>query len=379
MEGNQATPLNVSTDPTSVSQASALTPPPVLKPKSKKSLTAIIGFVIFLLLAGGAAAGYVYKDEIIKIVSKPKEVACTMEAKVCPDGSSVGRTGPKCEFAPCPTVSPQDKLKGETANWKTYANTVYGFSIKFPSSETISKCGGEPTNKIEISEPADGTEESCIFTHNSFISLDFLDMSLADLITISKSDGYKGEKTTISGKPAYIYFSHTTDNRKMKNVNIDNSPKGIITISALYEDSNLMKLFDQAVYTFKFTDKISTQNGEQIGEVFWSIKETDDINPKIVQEIKDAFKAYKPNLPNNESIELTLLLTSKTSSNYAIITAVIKDEKNEIVPSEPFEILLEKSQNIWNITPKASFCETLRKLPEDIMGSRREYYFGCFQ
>lgn len=29
--------------------------------------------------------------------------ACTMEAKLCPDGSAVGRTGPNCEFAPCPT------------------------------------------------------------------------------------------------------------------------------------------------------------------------------------------------------------------------------------------------------------------------------------
>lgn len=29
-------------------------------------------------------------------------VACTMEAKICPDGSSVGRSGPNCEFAPCP-------------------------------------------------------------------------------------------------------------------------------------------------------------------------------------------------------------------------------------------------------------------------------------
>lgn len=32
----------------------------------------------------------------------PTPVACTMEAKLCPDGSSVGRTGPKCEFAKCP-------------------------------------------------------------------------------------------------------------------------------------------------------------------------------------------------------------------------------------------------------------------------------------
>lgn len=27
---------------------------------------------------------------------------CTMDAKLCPDGSSVGRQGPNCEFAPCP-------------------------------------------------------------------------------------------------------------------------------------------------------------------------------------------------------------------------------------------------------------------------------------
>jgi len=29
-------------------------------------------------------------------------VACTLEAKLCPDGSTVGRVGPNCEFAPCP-------------------------------------------------------------------------------------------------------------------------------------------------------------------------------------------------------------------------------------------------------------------------------------
>lgn len=30
------------------------------------------------------------------------ESVCTMEAKLCPDGSSVGRQGPNCEFAACP-------------------------------------------------------------------------------------------------------------------------------------------------------------------------------------------------------------------------------------------------------------------------------------
>lgn len=35
----------------------------------------------------------------------PNPIACTMEAMLCPDGSYVGRTGPKCEFAQCPSVS----------------------------------------------------------------------------------------------------------------------------------------------------------------------------------------------------------------------------------------------------------------------------------
>lgn len=35
---------------------------------------------------------------------EPDMVVCTMDAKLCPDGSAVGRTGPNCEFAACPGV-----------------------------------------------------------------------------------------------------------------------------------------------------------------------------------------------------------------------------------------------------------------------------------
>lgn len=43
-------------------------------------------------------------------LSPPVQRACTMEAKLCPDGSSVGRTGPNCEFAECPisTAAPSE-------------------------------------------------------------------------------------------------------------------------------------------------------------------------------------------------------------------------------------------------------------------------------
>lgn len=49
---------------------------------------------IFLL------SGIVYF--VLKNDDRPEPVACTMDAKICPDGSAVGRVPPNCEFAPCP-------------------------------------------------------------------------------------------------------------------------------------------------------------------------------------------------------------------------------------------------------------------------------------
>ncbi len=44
----------------------------------------------------GATGFYLSKQK-----TAPEPIACTMEAKLCPDGSAVGRTGPNCEFTPC--------------------------------------------------------------------------------------------------------------------------------------------------------------------------------------------------------------------------------------------------------------------------------------
>jgi len=39
----------------------------------------------------------------IKVTLTPRDqVACTMDAKMCPDGSAVGRVPPLCNFSPCP-------------------------------------------------------------------------------------------------------------------------------------------------------------------------------------------------------------------------------------------------------------------------------------
>jgi hypothetical protein len=58
----------------------------------------------FLLLVVVLIASLVSVSMRLYMMKHPKPaapVACTMDALVCPDGSAVGRTGPRCAFAAC--------------------------------------------------------------------------------------------------------------------------------------------------------------------------------------------------------------------------------------------------------------------------------------
>ncbi len=62
-----------------------------MKKLNKLEIISVI-FVLVIILA------------FLYVVFQPKSQACTAEAKICPDGTAVGRTKPNCEFAPCPDV-----------------------------------------------------------------------------------------------------------------------------------------------------------------------------------------------------------------------------------------------------------------------------------
>lgn len=62
-----------------------------------------LGFLVIIMVLLVLVAGAIWFKQPLSNVP-PDPVACTMEAKICPDGSGVGRVGPKCEFAPCPNV-----------------------------------------------------------------------------------------------------------------------------------------------------------------------------------------------------------------------------------------------------------------------------------
>ncbi len=65
-----------------------------------------IYLIIALVIVVVAGGYFLYKLYLPLPAGEPKITACTMEAKLCPDGSAVGRTGPNCEFAECPAAKP---------------------------------------------------------------------------------------------------------------------------------------------------------------------------------------------------------------------------------------------------------------------------------
>lgn len=87
----------------------------------KEYINSIIVIVIVLIIGG-----LVWYNSARSPMANEEPVSCTQEAKLCPDGSYVGRTGPQCQFAVCPGMD----------SWKTFTDTSNGVTFRYP--ETIS-------------------------------------------------------------------------------------------------------------------------------------------------------------------------------------------------------------------------------------------------
>jgi len=66
-----------------------------------KSYFLLVFGIVIIVIAGLLA---IMSQSVRNSVEPPVQRACTDEAKICPDGSAVGRTGPNCEFSPCSTT-----------------------------------------------------------------------------------------------------------------------------------------------------------------------------------------------------------------------------------------------------------------------------------
>lgn len=82
-----------------------------MESKSSKTIITIVAVLVGLALIISGVVWYRSSNSsgenntaatVLSNQTDSNGVACTMDAKICPDGSSVGRVGPNCEFAACP-------------------------------------------------------------------------------------------------------------------------------------------------------------------------------------------------------------------------------------------------------------------------------------
>jgi hypothetical protein len=101
------------------------------KTKSELSFGTMItvGLIVIFVTAGYFSLPWRTAQRPQRLHRQQPPVACTMEARLCPDGSAVGRSGPRCEFTPCPVVQTP-----EASNGITYSNEQYGFSLTLPDA-----------------------------------------------------------------------------------------------------------------------------------------------------------------------------------------------------------------------------------------------------
>jgi hypothetical protein len=86
----------------------------------------IILVILGIAIIMGAVAFAFYKT----IEVEQGMTACTLEAKVCPDGTVVGREGPQCEFAACPS-------ENATFDWTFRAADKINEDVAVPHTEVI--------------------------------------------------------------------------------------------------------------------------------------------------------------------------------------------------------------------------------------------------
>lgn len=76
---------------------------------NRRGFVNIIIIVLVVILVGAGAYFVLNRQTTPPIpipTPSPSPIACTQEAKQCPDGSYVSRTGKNCEFTKCPNINP---------------------------------------------------------------------------------------------------------------------------------------------------------------------------------------------------------------------------------------------------------------------------------
>lgn len=157
-------------------------------------------------------------------------VACTKEAKACPDGSVVGRIAPDCEFAPCPEIPPGTCTVGTCTAPSTDAGTATTTSsgLMLPVENFFERITKKPFG-IYITPETSPVQPERFSGYHTGVDVEFTDVlkdvrirAIADgtVIYSGRANGYGGVvavRHTIEGKNYVAVYGHLDPSTLVEN------------------------------------------------------------------------------------------------------------------------------------------------------------------
>jgi len=112
--------------------------------KINKKVLLLSAFAVFMAIVfiGGAV--------IAKSENSNNGKFCTMDAKLCPDGSSVGRIGSSCEFAACPNSSASPSASASPSTSASPSASASPSTSVSPSASASPSATSTPKNRGQI-------------------------------------------------------------------------------------------------------------------------------------------------------------------------------------------------------------------------------------
>jgi len=137
-------------------------------------------------------------------------VACTMDAKLCPDGSYVARIPPKCDFAPCPETKTiklyyynPELDKDESGNIACSRNGLVPVERAIPITQTPIQ---DTIKLLLLGELTDGERAQGIGTEYPLEGLSLKGASLKDGILTLEFDDSKNKTVGGSCRVGILWF-----------------------------------------------------------------------------------------------------------------------------------------------------------------------------
>lgn len=175
-------------------------------------------FIAVVLVGAIPSTTYILRNKVSGSPQQPQ--VCTQEAKICPNGTSVGRTGPHCEFTPCPITTTSTSSLEVTTSSSTPLATTSVVMQPLPTNNTPHQESIPPTTLSKISSvvssiintvtsPFKNTTPSVVtYTNQPISPSTYVSSSSTSVYKPTPPEKFAGEKFVV--KDGNIF---TSDNR----------------------------------------------------------------------------------------------------------------------------------------------------------------------